>query len=187
MAVTHVEFEGTATRHVIEDTERKVEAVAENLEGVEGRLDAKVDIAVGEIQQMVDDKGDEIVERVLKKLEEKDRDSFFSAEVRRAAKTLDDSGLGVPTVRATLATSTPKVASATAARFTFPVDTGVKNTVVGSASPVMLDEASVNERISAIHEEYRREIRRHEVRQQWLESVIDSAKDIRRKEDSEVL
>ena len=69
MAITHVEFEGTATRHVIEDTERKVEQVAANLDGVEGRLDAKVDIMVGEIQQMLDDKADDIVERILKRLE----------------------------------------------------------------------------------------------------------------------
>ena len=102
---------------------------------------------------------------------------MFRAEVRRSASSLDDSGLGVPTYRASLATSTPKQG----VNFKFPVDQEVQTNLSGEGTLYMLDEASVQERITAIKKEYEEQIARHEERQKWLESVIDSARDIRKR------
>ena len=162
-SLTHVDVKAWELQRDVADIKR-------GHQGLELTADLKIDIAVGDILETIKESEDRVVERVVKKIEERDQQQMFAAGVKRQAAAMSDSGV---------ATSTP-VASRTAS-FIYPVVAdSTASTSVAGASNVHED---VKSQVKRLQEEHEKEKRRIEARNAYLQEVIEDAKE--RKKDEE--
>ena len=156
-AITGLEFDQTATRHVLEDVERKVEDNRKATEDLTSELDLRFNVAVSDVEAMLIESEDRIVDKIVAKLVEREQRSLFSAKVRKATAELDDSGMATsPFKESVVGASTPKEARS----FEFPV-----------------------KGLDKVNRELRKEVEEQQNRIRWLETIVDEAKDIRRRND----
>ena len=164
MAITGLEFDQTATRHVLEDVERKVEDNRKATEDLSSELDVRFNVAVSDVENMIAESEDRVVEKLAAKLAERDQQQLFAAKVRQAAAELNDSGMA-STPTKSFAASTP-VSTST---FQYPV-----SSKHGEDSNDLLKELNV---------QLKQEVEAQEAKIRWLEEMLDGARDIRRRED----
>ena len=145
------------------------------------RMELQAEIAVSDVEVMLKETEDRIVSRVVKELEERENKKLFSDEVKRATKAMNDSGYGVVQVDVgpggMIATSTPNGAT----HFSYPGNLAARELDFGEK--MKKRDAECEERIRKIRAEHAKEVAEYEARVEWLEEVIDQARDIRRRCD----
>ena len=166
-AITGLEFDQTATRHVLEDVERKVEDNRKATEDLTSELDVRFNVAVSDVENMIAEPEDRVVEKLAAKLAERDQQQLFAVKVRQAAAELNDSGMA-STPTKSFAASTPTKSFA-ASTFQYPV-----SSKHGEDSKDLLKELNV---------QLKQEVEAQEAKIRWLEEMLDGARDIRRRED----
>ena len=65
MAITHLEYDQTSTRHVLEDVERKIEDCKESVDELKSELDVRFNVTVSDVENMIAESEDRIVEKVV--------------------------------------------------------------------------------------------------------------------------
>ena len=100
--VTSLAEENAKLRKELADVSTQVAQMAKEVSEVEAKVDLKAEILLEDVNFSLVTAADDVVDRVDRNAEARDRDSMFAERVKKAKRELD-SGLGLPE-----ATSTPK-------------------------------------------------------------------------------